>query len=186
MSASEPRDRLEQAASAKAAAAHGPIARLMVCEHALADRLLGEAARGSVEAYREFRQRLLRHIRIEERLLLPAAARKRGGEALALAPRLRLEHGALAALMMLPPRRGTFRALSAVLKAHNPVEESAGGVYEQCEALAGADADALLVQCEQVKPVPVSQWSDDPKALGAARRALVRAGYAASLLDDAE
>ena len=185
MSASEPRDRLEQAASAKAAAVRGPIARLMVCEHALIDRLLSEAAGGSVEAYREFRQRLLRHIRIEERLLLPAAARKRGGEALALAPRLRLEHGALAALMMLPPRQSTFRAVSAVLKAHNPIEENAGGVYEECEALAGADADELLVQCEQVKPVPASPWSDDAKVFEAARRALIRAGYDAALLDDA-
>ena len=93
----------------------------MTSEHASLDRLLAEAERGSVEADREFRQRLLRHIRIEERLLLPMAERKRGGEPLPLAARLRLDHGALAALMMLPPSRGTFRAVSAVLKAHKSV-----------------------------------------------------------------
>jgi hypothetical protein len=32
----------------------------------------------------------------------------------------------------------------------------------------------------------VSPWIDDPKVLEAARRALIRAGYAASLLDEAE
>ncbi len=186
MSVSAPGDRPDKRARGNATGAgRGSIAGLMASEHALIDRLLSEAARGSVEAYREFRQRLLRHIRIEERVLLPAAARKRGGEALALAPRLRLEHCALAALTMLPPRRGAFSALRAVLEVHNPIEESTGGVYEQCEALAGAEADELLVQCEKVKPVAVSPWSDDPKTLGAARRTLIRIGFSASLLDDA-
>lgn len=170
---------------AGSAAGRGPIAALMVSEHGLIDRLLAEAARGSVEAYREFRQRLLRHIRIEERLLLPMAARKRGGEPLAIAARLRLDHGALAALMMLPPHQSTFRAVSAVLREHNAIEENAGGVYELCETLADTEGGELLVQCEKVKPVPASPWSDDPKVLEAARRALIRAGYAAALLDGA-
>jgi hypothetical protein len=47
-----------------------------------------------------------------------------------MAPRLRLDHGALAALLMLPPVDHTFRAIRAVLDAHNPLEENEGGVYE--------------------------------------------------------
>src|SRR5262249_12120358 len=89
----------------------------------------------------------------------------------------------LAALMMLPPDQSTFRAVSAVLKANNPIEENASGVYEQCEALAGSEADELILECRKTGPVPVSPWSDEPKVLGAARRALIRAGYSASLLD---
>src|SRR6516162_5453828 len=85
--------------------ARGPIGEFMVSEHALLDTLLAQAVRGSVEAYQGFRQRLLRHIRIEERLLLPTAEQKRSGEPLPLAARLRLDHGVLAALMMLPPTR---------------------------------------------------------------------------------
>jgi hypothetical protein len=162
----------------------GPIGEFMASQHALLDSLLAQAARGNVEAYREFRQRLLRHIRIEERLLLPMAERKRGGELLPLAARLRLDHGALAALMMLPPARGTFQAVSGVLKAHNPLEETSGGIYDQCERLAGPEADELLLQCEKTPSVPVSPWIDDPKVLEAARRVLIRAGYAASLLED--
>jgi hypothetical protein len=166
--------------------ARGPIGEFMVSEHALLDTLLAQAVRGSVEAYQGFRQRLLRHIRIEERLLLPTAEQKRSGEPLPLAARLRLDHGVLAALMMLPPTRSTFRTVSAVLKAHNPLEETSGGVYDQCEALAGPDASELLSQCEKTPPVPVSPWIDDPKVFEAARRALIRAGYAASLLDEDE
>lgn len=160
----------------------GPIGEFMVSEHVLLDTLLAQAAHGSVEAYREFRQRLLRHIRIEERLLLPMAERKRGGKPLQLAARLRLDHGALAALMMVPPSGRTFQAVSAVLKAHNPLEETSGGVYEQCEMMAGPEARDLLLQCEETPPVPVSPWIDDRKVFEAARRALIRAGYAASLL----
>lgn len=159
MKSSAPGDHLENAARHRVPA-RGPIAELMAYEHASLDGLLAEAVRGSVEAYREFRQRLLRHIRIEERLLLPMAERKRGSEPLPLAARLRLDHGALAALMMLPPTRGTFRAVSAVLKAHNPLEENSDGVYDQCEALAGPDASELLLQCEKTPPVPVSPWID--------------------------
>ena len=185
MKSSAPGDHLENAARHDVPA-RGPIAELMASEHASLDRLLAEAVRGSVEAYREFRQRLLRHIRIEERLLLPMAERKRGSEPLPLAARLRLDHGALATLMMLPPTHGTFRAVSTVLKAHNPLEENSGGVYDQCETLAGPDASELLLQCEKTPPVPVSPWMDDPKVFEAARRALIRAGYAASLLDEGE
>jgi Hemerythrin HHE cation binding domain len=167
-------------------ATRGLIGEFMTSEHASLDALLLEAARGSVEAFREFRQQLLRHIKIEERLLLPMAEQKRGGESLPLAARLRLDHGALAALTMLPTTYGTFRAISAVLKAHNPLEEASGGVYDQCEALAGLDASELLSQCEQTPRVPMSRRLGDPKVFEAARRALIRAGYTPSLLDEVE
>ena len=35
-------------------------------------------------------------------------------------------------------------------------------------------------------PCQCLRWIDDPKVLEAARRALIRAGYAASLLDEGE
>src|SRR5690348_15884986 len=105
------------------------------------------------------------------------AQRKRGGEPLAIAPRLRLDHGALAAVLMLPPTAQTFHALRAVLKAHNPLEESEGGVYEQFESLAKSEADFLLEQAAATARIPVSRWIDSPKVVAAARRALTRGGY---------
>jgi hemerythrin HHE cation binding domain-containing protein len=167
-------------------AQRGELYRFMKSEHERLDQLLAQAAErgGAVDggAYEGFRERLLRHIRIEERILLPMAQHKRGGEPLAIAPRLRLDHGALAALLMLPPVDYTFHAIRAVLDAHNPLEENEGGVYQQCEGLAGLEAAALLEHARATPRMPVSRWVDSPKVVASARRVLVRAGYDPALL----
>src|SRR5579875_2888046 len=162
----------------------GPISEFMAAEHAFLDELLAQASRGSIPAYRQFRERLLRHISIEEKLLLPMAQRRRSGEPLPMAARLRLDHGALAALMLLPPAPGTFKAVGAVLAAHNPLEEDPGGVYEQCDALAGGESGELLRRAAEMPAVPVSAWVENhARVLAAVRRALVRGGYSAALID---
>jgi hypothetical protein len=159
----------------------------MAAEHARLDELLAQttARSAAIDAgtYQEFRKRLLRHIGIEEKILWPAVQRRRGGEPLPLAERLKLDHGALAALMMLPRSAATVRAVRAVLDAHNPLEEAPGGAYEQCESAAGPGLDEILARCEAAAEVPVSPWVASPKVLAAAKRALTRAGYDASLLD---
>lgn len=167
-------------------ARRGELYRFMKSEHERLDQLLAQAAgRGGAldsGAYECFRRRLLRHIRIEERILLPMAQRKQDSEPLAIAPRLRLDHGALAALLMLPPIDDTFRAIRAVLDAHNPLEEDEGGVYEQCEGLAGSEADAVLQHALATPRIPVSRWVDSPKVVASAKRVLARAGYDSALL----
>jgi hypothetical protein len=164
----------------------GELYRFMKSEHERLDRLLAQAAErgGAVDdgAYEDFRERLLRHIRIEERILLPMTQRKRGGEPLAIASRLRLDHGALAALLMLPPVDHTFHAIRAVLNAHNPLEQNEGGVYEQCEGLACSEATAVLEQARATPRIPVSRWVDSPTVVASAKRVLVRAGYDRALL----
>ena len=161
--------------------------QLMAAEHANLDRLLAQVAAqeaaAHIETYGEFRKGLLRHISIEEKILLPMAERRCGGKPLALAARLRLDHGALAALMMLPPSATTFIAVRAVLDAHNPLEEATGGVYEQCERVAGPELDEILARCEAAAKVPVSPWVESAKVLAAAKRILIRAGYEDSLLN---
>ena len=178
------RDRLRARSGA------GQLYQFMAAEHARLDELLAQASArvGAIdtEAYEEFRKALLRHISIEEKILLPAAQRSRGGQPLPLAEKLRLDHGALAALMMLPPSVSTFAAVRALLDAHNPLEEVPGGVYEQCEELIKSEFDKLLAQCETAPQVPVSQWIDSPKVLAAAKRVLLRAGYDSSLLNDGQ
>jgi hypothetical protein len=158
----------------------------MAAEHARLDELLAKAMASDGERrarfYWSFREGLLRHIGIEEKILFPAA-RRLSGLALPLAERLKLDHGALAALMMLPPRTSTFRAVRALLDAHNPIEEVVGGVYEQCEKVAAQNLDRLFEQCVTAAAVAVSPWVDSVKVLAAARRALSRAGYDSSLLD---
>lgn len=163
----------------------GDLYSFMAAEHAQLDELLDDAAgkRGAIDtgAYQRFRERLLRHIRIEERILLPMAERKRG-EALSIAARLRLDHGALAALLMLPPVDHAFRAIRAVLDAHNPLEEIESGVYDQCESLAGSEINELVARIAATPRVPVSSWVDSPRALAAAQRVLAHAGHDPALL----
>jgi hypothetical protein len=153
------------------------IAEYMTGEHVLLSELLARAETGNPDIYRRFRQLLLRHIRIEERLLLPMAARRRGGEPLPLHARLRLDHGALAALMTLPPMTTTLRTVRTILLVHNALEEGPAGVYQQCTDLAGSEAAGLFLQFSTTSDVPVSPWNCDDRALKAVRRVLIRSGY---------
>src|SRR5215831_15391307 len=85
----------------------GPISRLLMADHERLDALLGRAFATpdaiDHQAYAAFRKGLLRHIGMEEKILLPATQRARGGEPLHAAARLRLDHGALAALFVPSP-----------------------------------------------------------------------------------
>jgi hypothetical protein len=56
---------------------------------------------------------------MEEKILLPAAQRARGGEPLPVAARLRLDHGALAALLVPTPNPTILSALRGILARHN-------------------------------------------------------------------
>jgi hypothetical protein len=62
-------------------------------------------------------------------------------------------------------------------QGHNAVEEGPGGVYERCEQLAGAEADALLAQLHAAPEVPVAPYSEGPQVMSVVCRALARAGY---------
>jgi hypothetical protein len=159
----------------------GPLYRFLAEDHARLDGLLQSAmtVAGTVNraAYAEFRAGLLTHISMEEKILLPAVQRLRGGTPLDLAAKLRLDHGALAALLVPTPTPTIVAALRAILVTHNNVEEGPGGVYECCERLAGTEAEALLAQLQAAPEVPVAPHSDGPLVMDVVRRALVRAGY---------
>jgi hypothetical protein len=163
----------------------GPLYRMLAEDHTRLDGLLQcsmtDAGLINRAAYAEFRAGLLKHIGMEEKLLLPTAQRLRGGEPLAMAARLRLDHGALAALLVPTPTPAIIAALRRILGAHNLVEEGPGGVYECCEQLAGAETEALLARLQAAPEVPVAPYSDGPQVMSVVRRALARAGYAIEL-----
>jgi hypothetical protein len=94
-----------------------------------------------------------------------------------MAATLRLDHGALAALLVPTPTPAIIAALRTVLAAHNALEEGRGGVYERCEQLAGTEANALLAQLHAAPEVPVAPYADGPQVMSVVRRALARAGY---------
>jgi hypothetical protein len=163
------------------------IYEVMAMEHlrleGLLDLMQSRDQETNAETYQIFRETLLRHIRIEERILLPMAQQCSDGRPLALAARLRLDHGALAAMMMLPPAPRVLAAVRAVLKVHNPLEDGPGGVYERCDELVGPGRQELLLEIQNVPKVPVSPYIDSPAVFSAARRVLSRAGYDEGLLD---
>jgi hypothetical protein len=129
------------------------------------------------KAYLEFRAGLLRHIAMEEKILLPAAQAARAGQPLPQAAKLRLDHGALAALLVLTPTDSIVAAIRFILAAHNPLEEGPAGVYQECHQLAGAEADNVLGRLQNAPEVKMAPYVDSPIAIDSARHALRRAGY---------
>jgi hypothetical protein len=160
---------------------------LLADDHVRLDGLLQRAVAHAEEinhaAYAAFRAGLLRHISMEEKILLPAAQRWRDGVPLPMAAKLRLDHGALAALLVPTPTPAIIAALRVILTAHNALEEGPGGLYETCEQLAGAEAGELLAQLQAAPEVPVAPYSDGPHVMQVVRRALARAGYEIEVSD---
>ena len=161
----------------------GKIYRYLAHDHARIDAALqrSTSSPGTIEpaAYAEFRAGLLRHIGMEEKILLPAARAARGGEPLPIASKLRLDHGALTALLVPTPTPAIVAAIRAILEHHNPLEENPGGVYEQCERLAGAEADEIVRRMKAAPAVKMLPHVDNAFVMDAARRALKRAGFSA-------
>jgi hypothetical protein len=127
--------------------------------------------------YDQFRAGLLRHIGMEEKILLPAAQRIRGGEPLSIVAKLRLDHGAIASLLMPPPSAEIIATIRAVLKVHNLIEEGPGGLYETCDELSGSESAQLLAKLQVAPELAVLSCSDSPAVMPAVHRALERAGY---------
>jgi hypothetical protein len=122
------------------------IAELLEAEHAEMERLL---ASGNFD---EFRKLLLRHIGIEEKILLPAAREARGGESLPIARDLRRDHAEIAEILVYVPTDESTARLRAILARHNPLEEGPDGLYALCEKLAGPERTRELV--ERIRAAP--------------------------------
>ena len=127
--------------------------------------------------YDEFRQGLLQHISIEEKILLPAIHQAHGGHPFPSSARLRLDHGALAALMVPPPSQQIIAAIKAILTDHNLIEESSGGLYETCEELVGKNLSNLMEKVRNLPEIAILPTKSSPYVMEAVRRALKRAGY---------
>lgn len=155
--------------------------RFFTEDHRRIEELLEQATAvaGTIqlEYYHRFRTGLLKHIKMEEKILFPAAQKAAGGVTLPLAARLRLDHGALTALMVVPPDPAVIRVLRHVLEQHDLLEEQPGGMYDLCERLTEGETDALLERLHGVTEVPVLPFNPAGYALDVAKRALQRAGF---------
>jgi hypothetical protein len=131
----------------------GPIARYLTEDHRRLEDLLARATadpgRIDPELFAQFRAGLLRHIGIEEKVLLPAA-----------------------------PRPDIIARLLEVLARHDALEEGPEGVYAACDDLVAGEVDAILEELRQYPPVRVAAHHDSPlverhieEALALARQA---------------
>jgi len=159
----------------------GAISRYLEEDHKRIDDALRRAVSHQEDieptAYAEFRGTLLRHIGMEEKILLPAARLARGGTPLPQAERLHLDHGALAALLVPTPTRTIVEAIRTILDRHNGLEEGPGGVYAQCEQLPALDAVAIVAQLQAAPQVAMAPHVNSAVAMESLRSALNRAGY---------
>jgi hypothetical protein len=144
----------------------GPLHRFFAADHRRLERLLNgsisEPGRIHLGAFGEFRAGILKHIGMEERVLFPAARRAQG-EPLALAARLRVDHGALAALLVPTPTPAMVARILSVLGPHNRREEEPGGVYDACdEAVGTAEAARLVQELRGFPGLPLKAYNDGP------------------------
>ena len=150
----------------------GPISAFFTEDHVRLEALLRKAVErpGSLDrpAFDAFRAGLLRHIALEEKILLPAARRARGGEPLPIAHRLRIDHGAIASLLVPTPTPEIVGEIRTILDPHDLAEEEPGGLYQICDELLTGEAAALLEKARAYPPVKVARYNDGP---GVYRRA---------------
>jgi hypothetical protein len=141
--------------------------RFFAADHGRLDALLQRsiAVPGQVDLapFGEFRAGLLRHIGMEEKYLFVIAKAARGGRPLDLAARLRVDHGAIAALLVPTPTPAIVEQLLSVLVPHNRREEGPGGVYESADAALGVfEAERLVAELESFPEPPLKPYNDAP------------------------
>lgn len=157
----------------------GPLRRYMTDDHARLDELLARATanadRFDGDAFERFRAGLLRHIGVEEKILLREARMRRGGEPLPIAARLRVEHAALVSLLVATPNHALAGEIRLLLAAHNAVEEQDGGLYDVVDALVDTDATLLLQRARATVEPPLAAHFDGAGVMRTAAEALALA-----------
>jgi hypothetical protein len=144
----------------------GDIEMFMEEDHVRIDRLLAasEGSDGTIDeaTYARFRHDLLRHIGMEEKVLLPYARTRRGGQPLEIAAQLRLDHSEIARLLVGSPTPARLAALRGILVRHNPLEEGADGLYATCDALARDESASVVARLREQPDVPLAPYYDGP------------------------
>jgi hypothetical protein len=127
-------------------------------------------------AYQRFRGGLLRHIGMEEKILLPAIRKMLDGKDLPVARQLKLDHAALAALLVPTPTPEIIARLTKLLVAHDAIEEGPDGLYATCEGIAGDGIDEICARMIAAPVVSLAAYRDGPKTFEAIDRLLEAAG----------
>jgi hypothetical protein len=139
----------------------------LAADHVRLRALLAQAtsdpARIDLDAYRELRAGLLRHIAIEEKVLFTDARDRRDGERLPVTVQLHADHAAIASLLVPPPTHALLETIREILAEHDILEEGPDGLYAQCERLAGPAIEDVVARMHAIPPVRVAQHVDEPR-----------------------
>lgn len=144
----------------------GPLHEFFNADHRRLDTLLKQSmapAEGiDLEPFGEFRAGLLRHIGMEEKVLFLAASRARH-DRLPIFAKLRVDHGAIASLLVPTPTRAIVNEILSILGPHNVREEESGGVYDICdEALGPIEASRMVMELRDFPDVRLKGYNDAP------------------------
>lgn len=142
---------------------------------ALLDAATADPERFDAVAFEAFRAGLLRHIGIEEKLLLSTVRKLRGGVPLPEATQLRIEHAALTSLLVPTPDASLAQEIRELLLRHDAREEGADGIYAACEAVLGDGGAELGDKARAYPPVPTTPHFDGDNTVRTAERALTSA-----------
>ena len=153
----------------------GAIADFLARDHDRLDALFSRADEDG-RSYEAFRRGLLKHVGMEEVILVPAA-RRLSGKAPSLAAKIRLDHAALTGLLIPAPTRKLLGAIRTILQPHNVLEEEHGGLYEQCERAVGLAADDVYRALLKAPEIPPAAHVDSPQVFGSIEKAVAAAGF---------
>ena len=139
----------------------------------LLPRAMGEPDRIDSDVFGEFRGLLLKHIGMEEKILYLAGRLALREATPPIFAKLRVDHGALAALLVPTPTPAIATDLLSILVPHGQREEEAGGIYDLCiDAISSELASVLLEETRAFREVPLKPYNDDPVVFGHIRRNL--------------
>lgn len=148
-------------------------------DHIRLHGLLGATVAGpeiDLESFELFRGGLLRHIAIEENILLREVRLRLGDVAHPAAHWLRVEHSALTALMVPTPDRALVDEIRGLLAGHDRREGGADGVYANCVEILGTEvADELGERAAGYPEIRLMPHYDGPNVVRTAAEALASA-----------
>jgi hypothetical protein len=144
----------------------GPLHRFFAADHRRLDAILTRAKvdpdRVDLAVFGDFRAGLLKHIGMEEKVLFLAAKSGRR-DLLPLFAKLRVDHGAIAALLVPTPTPAILAEIVSILEPHNRREEEEGGVYDACDEAVGAvEAARILDELRYFPEIRLKGYNDAP------------------------
>lgn len=130
-----------------------------------------------LERFNEFRHGLLRHIAIEETLVMPALARILGAEPV-MRKAQRREHAGIAALCVPTPSLEWIEDLRELLAHHQRVEEAPDSLHDLV-AQHLADDEALLEAVKSFPRLTLPDFAHGPRVKALLQQVMVLVGLSA-------